>query len=500
MTEPLILAIDQGTSSTKCLLVGADGEIVARASSPLGIAYPQPGWVEQSADEIWASVTDSVAKCLVGQDARRVVAVGVSNQRESALLWERATGQPVGPVLGWQDQRTVDRGARLRAEGAAAWVRQVSGLPLDPMFSALKAGWLLDRYDPDRSRSARGELCLGTVDSWLVARLLGNATSTSGGATGRRGTAHRIETGNAARTQLLDVRKQAWSLELLELFGVPPEILPEIVTSDREGEIHGLPGVPPGTRLGAVLGDSHAALFAHGAFTPGMVKATYGTGSSVMGLVDSTADLDDGVCLTIAWDTGEPAYAAEGNIRASGAILVWLAGVLGSTPEDLLAMAATASSDGVVLVPAFGGLGAPWWDDGAVATLAGLTLGTGPRQLARAAAEAITLQVTDVVQAIAGADRRADCLLVDGGASASDTLMQLQADITGIPVHRAGAPDLSALGAAHLAGLSAAVWTPEQLGALARRRDTFHPAPADPRTGTTIAAWRTALARARYRP
>lgn len=485
MSDPLVLAVDQGTSSTKSILVDGDGRIVSRASSALDISYPQPAWVEQSPGDIWDSVLDSVARCLDGHDATRVAAVGLSTQRESVLLWERDGGRPLGPMLGWQDQRTAERCERLRREGVGERVRRVSGLPLDPMFSALKAGWLLDRYDPGRVRAARGELCLGTVDSWLMYRLGGG---------------HRTEVGNAARTQLLDVRQRAWSAELLEIFGVPPEILPTIVPSGGAlGQVAGLPGLADDVGLAAVLGDSHAALFAHGGFTPGLVKVTYGTGSSVMGLVDSHAQVGEGVCLTIAWDTGEPAYAAEGNIRASGAILVWLAALLGIEPEDVLAMAAGAGSDGVVLVPAFGGLAAPWWDDTAVATISGLSLGTRAPQLARAAAEAVVLQVCDVVAAIADGQEPIQCLLVDGGGSASDTLMQLQADIAQVPVMRARAQDLSALGAAHLAGLSAGVWTPDAVSSLARERDTFVPA-AGSGTAATVSAWREALARARYHP
>lgn len=489
VADPLVLAIDQGTSSTKCLLVDQRGAVVARASSPIPVQYPQPGWVEQSAEDIWASVVISVAACLAGQDPNRVVAVGLSNQRESVLIWERATGQPLGPMLGWQDQRTADRCEQLRADGAAAQVRQLSGLPLDPMFSAAKAGWLLDSYDPDRVRSARGELCLGTVDSWLMCRLDGGY---------RPGFGHRIEVGNAARTQLLDVRRREWSPDLLKVFGVPAEVLPSPVASAGDlGGVSGVPGLSSSTRLAAVLGDSHAALFGHGACTPGLVKATYGTGSSVMGLVDSPAEVGDGVCLTIAWDAGTPAYAAEGNIRASGAVLVWLAALLGTTPADVLDLAAGADSDGVVLVPAFGGLAAPWWDDTAAATLTGLTLGTGRRQLARAAAEAIAFQVSDVVAAVAAGGRPVECLLVDGGGSVSDTLMQLQADVVGVPVLRARAADLSALGAAQLAGMSAGVWTADEVAALPRERDTFSPAALAPERR---AGWHAGVVRARYKP
>src|SRR3954447_26820797 len=353
-----ILAIDQGTSATKAVLVDAAGAIVARGSAPVRLSTPRPGWVEQDAEEMWASAQAAVPACVTGQ---RVAAVGLSTQRESLLVWDRATGEPVGPMLSWQDQRTRADCEALRARDSHGAVRKTSGLPLDPMFSALKARWLLDRYDPDRTRSRRGALCLGTVDSWLLSRLGGE---------------HVIEVGNAARTQLMDVRRRRWDDELLAFFGVPAAALPAIVSST--GPFPAVRGVAPladGTPVGAVMGDSHAALFAHAGWRPGTVKATYGTGSSIMSLGHPGATSSPALCLTVAWDDGRPAYAYEGNIRASGATLTWLAELFGISP-DQVATAAAESSDGVHLVPGFGGLGAPWWDDDAVGLASGLTFGT----------------------------------------------------------------------------------------------------------------------------
>jgi len=484
VAEPLLLAIDQGTGSTKCLLVGSDGRVVSRFAIPVTIDFPEPGWVEQSPDDIWTSVVEGVSACLRGHDSKQVVAVGLSNQRESVLLWERASGRPLGPILGWQDQRTSAECERLLSAGLGATVRQLSGLPLDPMFSASKAGWLLDLYDPDRRRSASGELCLGTIDSWLMWRLVGR---------------HCIELGNASRTQLLDVRTRSWSQELLEIFRVPVDVLPSIVPSSAAlGHVRDFPGLPPDVPLTAVLADSHAALFAHGAFEPGLVKATYGTGSSVMGLVDAHRDVGLGVGLTLAWDTGEPAYAAEANIRASGATIIWLAALLGTTPGHVFELAVSTGSDGVILVPAFGGLAAPWWDDSAQATLTGLTLGTGAGQVARAAVESIALQVNDVVAAMEQGVGRVQGLLADGGGSASDTLMQLQADITQLPVYRARDQDLSALGAAHLAGIGGGVWSIDDLRGLPRERDTFIPRLDGESAAARVGAWHSAVERARY--
>jgi glycerol kinase len=444
MPDELVLAIDQGTSSTKCLLLTPSGEVVRSSSRPVPIRYPRPGWVEQDAGEILASVLAAAAECL---DGVVPAAVGLSTQRESAVVWDRRTGSPAGPVLGWQDGRAA--GVCDALKDTADTVREISGLPLDPMFSAAKLRWLLDRT-PDAA--------VGTVDAWLLYALTGE---------------HRIEVGNASRTQLLDVRKGTWSPELLGLFGIPASALPSIVGSAgdlgriREGLLAGVP-------ITAVLGDSHAALYAHGASDG--IKVTYGTGSSVMRLGETE---DRRVCTTIAWNDR---LAMEGNIRSSGATVTWLASLLGADPGRIAALAAGASSDGVHLVPAFGGLAAPWWDDAATGTITGLTLATGPAQLARAAVESIAHQVADVVDAMGPAS----ALLADGGAAANDHLMQIQADLTGVPVKRARTANLSALGA----GFLAAGVSPPPLS-----YDEFRPRPVD--RAALRSAWRDAVSRAR---
>ncbi|GAA2375473.1 FGGY family carbohydrate kinase [Dactylosporangium salmoneum] len=432
MPDELTLAIDQGTSSTKCLLVDRSGAVVRTGSAPVGIRYPRPGWVEQDADDILDSVLRAAAECLDGVDLGTVVAVGLSTQRESAVVWDRRTGRPAGPVLGWQDQRAQAFCDDLRAGGHDQPVRAISGLPLDPMFSAAKLRWLLDRA-PDAA--------VGTIDAWLLYALTGE---------------HRIEVGNASRTQLLDVHSGAWSGDLLGLFGIPASALPDVVASAGDlGTIGKRGGILAGLPITAVLGDSHAALYAHGTRASDGVKVTYGTGSSVMRLLpDAAPEPGKAVCVTVAWGVPTPRLAAEGNIRSSGATITWLADLLGTTPERIAGLAETASSDGVQLVPAFGGLAAPWWDDTATGTITGLTLGAGAAQLARAAIESIAHQVTDVVEAIGSAG----CLLADGGASGNDQLMQIQADLTGVPVRRARTANLSALGAAHLAGRAAGLW------------------------------------------
>jgi glycerol kinase len=350
------------------------------------------------------------------------------------------------------------------------------------MFSAPKASWLLDAYDPSRARSRRGELCLGTVDSWLLSRFGGD---------------HVIEVGNAARTQLLNVRGRSWEAELLQLFGVPETVLPRVTASTGPfAAVRGLQPLRDGTPVAGVMGDSHAALFAHAGWRPGHVKATYGTGSSVMALGDPSRAASESLCLTVAWEHGEPSYAYEGNIRATGATLTWLAALLGTTPADL-AESAAGSSEGVHLVPAFGGLGAPWWDDNAVGIISGLTFGTRAEHVARAGLESIAFQVEDVVAAVDRDVAPVRTLLADGGPSQNRTLMQLQADTSGRRVEVARAGDLSALGAAHLAGLGAGVWTQADLEDLDRPRDAYDAVEEAPSRHRRVSAWHAAVARSR---
>ncbi len=489
MAGPLILAIDQGTSSTKCLVIDHTGAAVARGGAPLGQSTPQPGWVEQDPGEIWTSVLTAVAAALTPELAARVVSVGLSTQRESCVIWDRRTGEPLTPMLSWQDQRTEAMCQAMRDRGDDVLVRQRSGLPLDPMFSAIKAAWLLDRIDPDRTRARAGDLVIGTVDSFILSRFGGEAV---------------VEGGNASRMQLVDVARGVYDDDLLALFGIPKAALPRIVPSTGPfPAVKGLPPLKDGTPLGAVLADSHAALFAHGAFAPGPVKATQGTGSSVMGLLDGAstrngATLHPGVCLTVAWWLDRPVLAFEGNIRSAGSTLVWTADLLGTDAEGLAALAATVEDAGNVhLVPGFNGLGAPWWDGAAVATLSGFALGTSRAVVARAALDSIAHQIADVLDAVRGSGVSVDVLHVDGGPTRNDRLMAFEADMTGVPVARTATAELSALGAAHLAGVSAGVFTFESLKVLDRGGETFRPTlPEDVRRARR-AAWATALARSR---
>jgi glycerol kinase len=485
-TGDLFVAVDQGSTSTKALLVDRHGGVARETAEPVATRYPRPGWVEQSADEIVDSVRRAVATVLEEVPASRVAGVCISSQRESLVLWDAATGRPVAPLVSWQDQRTTQMCRALHGKGVNDRVTQLTGLPLDPMFSGTRATWLLDAIDSGRGASRSGRLRLGTVDSWLLTQLTG---------------AHLTEPGNASRTQLMNLRDRAWDAEMLDLFGVPEAVLPRIVSSS--GPFPAIKSLEPlldGTPVLAVLADSHAALFAHGAWSPGQVKATYGTGSSVMGVCGIDAPIAAGLCLTVAWEGEAPTYAIEGNIRASGATVAWLARTLDRTPAALADLARSVPTNGgVSLVPAFNGLGAPWWDPDAQGLITGLTLGTEPAHIARAALESIAHQVEDVLAAMSRATGALPDLLADGGASENADLMQLQADISGRLVHASAAPHLSPLGVAHFGGLAGGLWTRDELRRSPRNRTSYIPQLPDDARRALRSQWIAAVSRARIR-
>ncbi|MEP7034462.1 MAG: FGGY family carbohydrate kinase [Dermatophilaceae bacterium] len=484
-----VLAIDQGTTNTKALLIDVgSGSIGARATRRVTIDFPFPGWVEQDAAQLWGATAEAVRDCLACAPDLVPVAVAVSNQRESVAAWSRTTGAPLGPVLGWQDARTAQQCAELGP--SADMVRSRTGLTLDPMFSATKMRWLLD------SVVAAGvdvtDVCLGTIDAWLIWNLTGEFAT---------------EAGNASRTLLMDLRDLDWHQDLLDLFGIPLSTLPEVRASNAGfGLTRGSDGIPAGLPILAVLADSHAALFHHGCTLPGAGKATYGTGTSVMTPCSGPDAAPQGIATTIAWLTDRPTYAREGNIVASGSALDWMARMLGAGHHEpggayLSDLAGTVEeAGGVTFVPAFTGLGAPYWDRSAQGLLVGMTGGTQRAHLARAALEAVAHQVADVVEAIeSDHGARIDVLHTDGGATASGLLMQIQADLLGRAVHVSDSTDASALGVALLASSS--------LGVAPR------PPPIDEATSPSLrvptmtptdraarrAAWAAAVARSRGR-
>lgn len=494
-SRPMILALDQGTTNTKALLCTSDGTVLGQGAAAVGIAFPAPGWVEQDAAEIWSSTCAAVAACLDAVPGVVPSAVAVSNQRESVVVWSARTGEPLGPVLGWQDARTAKDTESLVAAGHAETVRELTGLSLDPMFSAPKMRWLLD--SALRSGVDLVDVRLGTVDAWLVHRLTGGAVFAT-------------EAGNAARTLLLDLQSLDWHPRLLEIFGIPRSALPEVRASDQGFGVTAAAGVlPAGIPIAAVMADSHAALYAHGCSRPGTGKVTFGTGSSVMTPCEKPDRAPAGITTTLAWVVdGHPTYAREGNILASGSALDWMATTLGA-PEgvsrgaflsDLAAQVPHAG--GVHLVPAFAGLGAPHWDRAATGLITGITAGTTRPHLARAALEAVAHQVADVVAAIEqGGGAWIDVLHADGGATASGLLMQLQADLLGRPVLVADVAEASALGVAKLAARLTAGAAPT---AAPTEQGTQHgqdvrPALDAQRRETQRVAWTDAVARSRWR-
>jgi glycerol kinase len=434
-----VLAIDQGTTNSKAALISADGRVLATGAAPVGVSTPQPGWIEQDPELIWSSVCDAVAACCRVASDIEIGGVALSTQRESVVGWLAATGDPLGPSIGWQDRRTANWCAEVFGEPERRLVREHTGLRIDPMFSAPKMRWLLEHLP---AGTPPGDVRLGTVDSWLIWRMTGGAH-------------HLCEAGNASRTLLYDIARLAWSPDLLEIFGIPATTLPEPVASDAGfGLTAGLPGVADGTPIVAVLADSHAALYGHGCTTAGTAKATYGTGSSVMAPIDGIPTAASPVPTTLAWVVdGTPTYALEGNILFSGATLAWAASILtGGDVGDLIDLAkAVPDSAGVTLVPAFAGLGAPHWDRTAHALLSGMSETTGRAHIARAAVDALGHQICDVVDVIERSTAAIGELRADGGATAADLVMQTQADLLGKEVQVGAVPEVSALGAARLA-------------------------------------------------
>ena len=482
-----VLAVDQGTTNSKALLIDETGDVIASAAAPVPISYPRPGWVEQSPRDLWSTLVEAIAGCLarVGHGTE-IAAIGISNQRESVLLWDKATGEPIGPCVSWQCRRSAERLDRLRSPSVEALVAGRTGLALNPMFPAAKIGWLLEQYPAAQERAAAGQLCAGTVDSWLLFNLTGGAV-------------HATDFGNASRTQLFNIAAGSWDDKLCAVFGVPPAILPAPMSSDtRFGETSGAGGLPTGVPVCAIMGDSHAALFGHAIRQPGEAKATYGTGSSLMTITEAPILSRSGLSTTIAWRRGDrTTYALEGNISVSAQAAAWMVSFLGlADVEALTALAETVDSDGgVTVVPAFAGLGAPHWNDRARAAISGLSFATSRAEVARATLEAIALQIRDVFAAMeSDLGHRLDRLSVDGGATHNDTLMQMQSDILGRSVRRHEITELSAAGVGVMAGLACGLWTEEQgLAILAPHGRIYEPKASEEARDEIVRRWQQAV-------
>jgi len=490
MSTDLILAIDQGTTGTTCLLVDADLQVRARATREFPQHFPQPGWVEHDPGELWHSVLAVISEVMraSGVDAARIAAIGITNQRETSLVWERRSGAAIHRALVWQDRRTAGVCEALKADGHEAKIRERTGLVLDPYFSATKLAWVLDHVPDARARAARGELAAGTIDTYLVWRLSGGA-------------AHVTEPSNASRTLLWPLQGGGWDRELCELLRVPIEVLPEVrPCTARFAVTRDVPGLPDGVPIHGIAGDQQAALFGQACFAVGEAKCTYGTGAFVMlNTGDRPVPSQHGLLTTVGWQIGErTTYCLEGSAFMAGAVIQWLRDGLGiiTSASEVEALARSVDdSGGVVLVPAHAGLGAPHWRPYARGLISGLTRGTTRAHIARAALEGIALQISDLLLAMAadtGAPLRG--LRVDGGAAANDLLMQLQADFLGVPLARPTMLEATALGAVFMAGLGVGLWPDTKaLGAAWKEDRSFTPGPPTPQRSELRRAWDRAI-------
>ncbi|HCW46709.1 FGGY family carbohydrate kinase [Mixta calida] len=469
----VIIALDEGTTNAKAVAFNASGEVVAKFSQPLSIQTPREGWVEQDGEILAASSFQVLARAIAHVGAENVSALAISNQRETAIGWYRASGEPIGAALSWQCSRTADFCHALRHDNLEQRIRNATGLPVAPLFSASKLRWLLESVPNGYALAAQGEICLGTIDSWL----LWNLTA---------GEAFCCDYSNAARTQLLNLTTGAWDAEMLKIFQIPAAALPEIRSSSGLfGYTKGVAGVPDGIPIMAMVGDSHAALFGHALGEAGCVKATYGTGSSVMAPVSRAQSDIHSLAMTIAWHSGDRlVYGLEGNIPHTGDAVAWMADSTGLSelPEadlndELNTLPASVDSTlGVYFVPALTGLGAPWWADEARGVICGLNRGVKRAHLIRAALESITYQIADVIGAMRQhPDFTLTALMVDGGPTKNDWLMQYQADLLGCPVMRSDIPELSALGAALLARKAMGTLSPEEMKAYLPVHSAFTP-------------------------
>ena len=445
----VVISIDAGTTGVRSIAFSVDGSIAASSYREFPQHFPQPGWVEHDAIEIWDAVQLTLSE-VVGALDEPIAAIGITDQRETVVVWDRSTGEPLHRALVWQDRRTSARCRELVDAGHQPTVRSTTGLVLDPYFSASKLEWLIGGGHIEVGPNT----AFGTVDSWLIWKL------TNGGV-------HVTDTTNASRTLLYDIGKMAWSDEMLDLFGVPASVLPEVQpSSGRFGETAEGLSVPAGIPISGVAGDQQAALFGQGCFEPGSAKNTYGTGSFILMNVGSDLpDPIDGLLSTVGWTLadGSTTYALEGAVFVTGAAIQWLRDGLGMIDDasEIGPLAESVeSSDDVFIVPAFTGLGSPWWDANARGTMVGLTRGTTRAHIARATVESMALQSRDVIDAMARSGGvHVDSLRVDGGASVMEILLQIQADQIGVPVHRSAITETTALGSAYLAGLAEGVWS-----------------------------------------
>ena len=498
MTDDLILAIDQGTTGSTIALMGTDGRLLTSVNHEFPQIFPQPGWVEHDPESIWQSVLKGLTAVFSDTDyaVSQVAAIGITNQRETAVLWDSSTGEAVHNAIVWQCRRTTDVCEGLKAAGHEALIKAKSGLMLDPYFSATKFKWLLDNAPNARSLLAEGRLLAGTIDTYLMWRL-------------SNGKAHKTDVSNASRTSLMSLETLDWDNELLHIFGVPHDILPEICpSSGRFTSTEGVPGLPDGLPISGVAGDQQSALFGQACFEPGNAKCTFGTGSFILMNAGNTPIVSNsGLLSTVAWQLeGQDAvYALEGGAFVCGAAVQWLRDQLGiiDRAADIEALAESVeSAGGVEFVPALAGLGAPYWAPEARGTLTGLTRGSGRGEIARATLDAMALQNVDILSAMeADIGKTMNALKVDGGASANNLLMQLQSDYLNRPITRPEVIETTVAGACFLAGLGEGVWSSvDEIGRIWRSDQEFTTRLTDAERAERLASWHLAVDRALYSP
>jgi glycerol kinase len=482
-----VLALDQGTTGSTALVIHQDGSVLGRGYREFTQYFPQPGWVEHDAEEIFRVSVDAMSQAIAGCK-ERPSALGITNQRETVVLWDRRTLAPVGRAIVWQDRRTTERCMELRQSGQESMLREHTGLVADPYFSATKLEWML-RDRGLQQRAMQGELAAGTIESWLVAKLTG-------------GRFHVSDHTNASRTLLYNIRSQEWDQELLQLFGIPPEVLPRLVSSSEivaEADTGHLGFALP---IGGLAGDQQAALFGQGCVIPGRAKNTYGTGAFLLVQAGSSAPVPPpGLLATVACGPkGEPWYALEGSVFIAGAAIQWLRDglrIIDHAAESEALARSVPDTGGVYLVPAFVGMGTPYWEPEARGTITGITRGTNRSHLVRAALEAMAFTSAELLHTMTlGEQLRVPVLRVDGGAAANDWLMQFQADILNIPVERPDLVETTALGAAGLAGLARGIWktSDEFLGV--REFTRFEPGMSASQRQAHLDGWRRAVSTA----
>ena len=490
MKEPYILAIDQGTTSSRAIVFDTQSRIVSRAQMEFPQIYPRDGWVEHDPEVIWSTTLEVARQAFDQAEARggKVVAIGITNQRETTVLWDRETGKPIYNAIVWQDRRTADFCKRLEREGLSELVQQKTGLRLDPYFSASKIAWILDHVDGARDRARDGRLAFGTIDTFLIARLTGHRV-------------HATDATNASRTCLFNLTHQTWDAEMLKIFDIPESMLPAVKDcADDFGEsLPELFGRP--IAITGVAGDQQAAAFGQCCFTPGSIKSTYGTGCFVlMNTGDEPVLSRNHLLTTIACRLkGKPTYALEGSIFIAGAAVQWLRdglGIIDDAGQTESLAGQSSGNDGVYMVPAFTGLGAPWWDADARGAIYGLTRATGPAHLARAALESVAYQTWDLFHAMAEDGLNPSRLRVDGGMVANDWFVQLLADILNLPVDRPRVLETTALGAAYLAGMQAGlIGGMEEIAGSWRLERRFEPRMDEAARQRLLQGWHDAVRR-----